>query len=220
MRLWSKEKICDAEVIKIIQEHGFPKKVFGELTLKGGLNNMQQTLKTKYLLPTKDYPTGKAVIEIIVPEHINKFSIDKNEIQILPDLNENLLIIQDKIEEPELKHALAQQLKFNNMLFEIASAEKNKPFAVKSFRFTEKDYMATQDLMSHLGKLFGYLFYKYKAEVEKEGSDEHLARARDVVAVGISQKVHKNFIEGFMEGVNEKINQNIVSRKNGATNKT
>lgn len=205
---------------ELITKNGFPKKVFGELTLKGGLNNMQQILKTKYLLPTKEFPTGKAVIEIIVPEHINKFSIDKNEIQILPDLNEKLLIIKDKIEDPELKHALDQQLKFNNMLFETASVEKNKPFAVKSFRFTERDYLATQDLMSHLGKLFGYLFYKYKTEVEKEGSDEHLAGARDAVSVGISQKVHKNFIEGFMEGINEKINQNLVSRKNGATNIT
>ena len=198
---------------EIIQEHGFPKKIFGELTLKGGLHNLQQTIKLKYLLPTKDYPTGKAVIEIIVPEHINTFSIDKNEIQILPDLNEKILVIENKIEEPELRQALAQQLKFNNMLFEIASAEKNKPHAVKSFRFTEMDYLATQDLMSHLGRLFGYLFYKYKTEIEKEGNDEHLARARDVVAVGISQKVHKNFIDGFMEGVYEKINQHLVARK-------
>ena len=202
---------------EIIQEHGFPKKIFGELTLKGGLHNFQQTIKLKYLLPTKDYPTGKAVIEIIVPDNINKFSIDKNEIQILPDLSEKLLIVEDKVEDIGLKRALAQQLKFNNMLFETASAEKNKPFAIKSFRFTERDYIATQDLMSHLGKLFGYLFYKYKTEVEKEGNDKHLAGAMNAFASGISQKVHKNFIEGFMEGVAEKLNQNIVSRKNGAS---
>lgn len=195
-----------------ITKNGFPKKVFGELTLIGGLHNLKQTLKLKYLLPTKEYPTGKAVIEIIVPDSMNSFSIDKNRLKEMPELIEKLSYIIDKLEFSEDKQLIATQINFNKSLFEDAKND-TKPYVIKSFRFTENDYVQTQDLMSHLAKLFGYLFYKYKTEIEKEGSDEHLAGARDAVAVGISQKVHKNFAEGFMEGINEKIGQKLVARQ-------
>ncbi len=78
-----------------------------------------------------------------------------------------------------------------------------QPFTVKSFRFTVKDYLLTQDLMSILAKLFGYLFYKKKYEIDQESRAIYLSKAMKTVSAGIAQKVQDNFRRGFIEGVNE-----------------
>ena len=180
----------------------FPKKLFGELKLDGGLTNLTQIIKTKYLYPTKDYPEGKAVIEIIVPDHINSFSIKKDYIKDIPERIVQLSMIIDKLQDFKDKEIIADNISFNKKLKELAENEKHS-FRTKSFRFTEKDYVKTQQLMSNLARLFGYLFYKYKNDVEKESRVEYMAQSRNAIANGMATKVQENFIQGFMEGINE-----------------
>lgn len=181
----------------------YPKKLFGEIRLKGGLNNLTQVLKTKYLLPTKEFKEGKAVIEIIVPDSIKAVSIDKEELKNIPERIEKLSLIIDNLESSEDRELVAEQITFIKKLHEKMQNTKKLPFAVKSFRFTEKDYVKTQHLMSYLARLFGYLFYKYKNEIEKTSKVEYLASSRNAYASGMSEKVYNSFINGFMEGVNE-----------------
>jgi len=188
-------------VTKQSEKPKYPKKLFGELTLKGGLNNFKQTIKTKYLLPTKGYPEGKAVIEILVPDHVKSFEVSKETVRYVPETIEKLSLILEKLEDSEDKQLIAQQINFNKELFELA--KQNKNFVVKSFRFTERDYMATQNLMSQMARLFGYLFFKYKTEIEKESRSQYLANSRNAMANGMSTKVHDSFIEGFMEDLRE-----------------
>jgi len=188
---------------ELITKNNFPKKVFGELTLKGGLNNVQQTIKIKYLLPTKDYPTGKAVIEIIVPDSINTFILSNNDLKPIMEINKELAKITYEVASDEMKQIIAQQIDFNQKLINIASDTKKKPYVVKSFRFNEKDYIETHILMSYLAQLFGYLFYKNKAEIEKENNIHHLMASRDAVASFMSENVFKKFKAGFMEGYEE-----------------
>lgn len=188
-----------------MEKKTYPKKVFGEISLKGGLNNITQILRTKYLLPTRDYPEGKAVIEIIVPDNINSVSVDKEELKNFPSIIQELSIIIDKLESADDKQIIASQIKFNKELYEKAKETKKPPFCVKSFRFTERDYVKTQILMSYLARMFGYLFYKYKNEIEKESRAEYLANSRNACANGMSNNVYNNFINGFMEGVDESI---------------
>lgn len=200
-------------MIPISSEGKYPKKVFGEIHLKGGLNNFKQILKTKYLLPTKDYPTGKAVIEILIPESSHSFSVDKDELKYIMEINDKLASILEKEPEGDNKKTLAQQMYFNSKLIKTANETKNKPFAVKSFRFNEADFPQTHALMSHLAKLFGYLFHKYKTEMEQESSDEHLIRARNIVSSTMSGNVQNEFITGFNESVNEKLEMKLIRSK-------
>ena len=188
---------------ELITKNGFPKKVFGELTLKGGLNSTSQIIKIKYLLPTKEYPTGKAVIEIIVPDSINTFILSNNDLKPIMEINRQLAMIASEIANDETKQIIAQQINFNQKLINIASDAKKKPHIAKSFRFNEKDYIETHILMSYLAQLFGYLFYKNKTEIEKENNVQHLMASRDAVATFMSENVFKKFKAGFMEGYGE-----------------
>jgi len=184
------------------EQQKFPKKVFGELKLNGGLNHLTQIIKTKYLYPTKDYPEGKAVIEIIAPDHINSFSIKKDDIKDIPERIMQLSMMMDRLQDSRDKELIADNINFNKKLMELAENEKHS-FQAKSFRFIEKDYVRTQQLMSDLAKLFGYLFYKYKNDIEKESRVEYMASSRNAIAIGMATKVRENFIQGFMEGINE-----------------
>ena len=186
-----------------MQQTIYPKKVFGELTLKGGLHNITQTIKAKYLLPTKDYPTGKAVIEINVPESINAVQLDKNSLKELPEINKRLAQITFYLDADEAKGTLSKQIEFNKMVLELAENGKKQPYVTRSFRFEEKDFVETHIVMNYFAKLFGYLFYKNKTEIEKIGSPEHLAGARNAVAGTMSKNVYENFIKGFDEGLSE-----------------
>lgn len=188
---------------ELITKNGYPKKVFGELTLKGGLNNISQTIKIKYLLPTKDYPTGKAVIEIIVPDNLNTFIISNDDLKPIMEINKELAKITYELASDEMKHIIAQQIDFNQKIISIASDTKKKHYVAKSFRFNEKDYIETHILMSYLSHLFGYLFYKNKTEIEKEANIQHLMASRDAVANFMSENVFKKFKAGFMEGYEE-----------------
>lgn len=190
----------------------YPSKEFGKLELKGGLNKFNQILKTKYLYPTKDFPTGKAVISICVPDHVNSFSVDRNELKAIVDINDKLGIMAANAKTEEEQRIFAQQMGFNSFLIRSAKAEM-KPFVTKSFRFNETDFPQTHQFLSDIARLFGYLFCKYKTEIEKQGSTEHLMAASRAVAQGDAEKVYKEFMAGFMEAMQENIDMKIVARK-------
>lgn len=112
-------------MIKITSEGKYPKKEFGEIHLKGGLNNFKQVLKTKYLLPTAEYPTGKAVIELLIPESSHSFSLDKDYIKNLSELNARLGQLTFELEDCELKSTIADQIELNKKFVEIPGDDLN-----------------------------------------------------------------------------------------------
>ena len=179
----------------------YQKRTFGEISVTGGLNSFKQTMRFKYLYPTRDYPQGKAVIELLVPEQINNILIPKDMLEKTNDQIVKLASLQLRTDNIDDKIAIGEQLKLLTAISE--GKTKAKPFAVKSFRFTEKDYMATQNMLSHLGHLFGYLFCKYKMEIEQIGSQEHLMHARNALAKTNGENVAREFMEGFMDAYNE-----------------
>ncbi len=166
----------------------YPKKEFGEIGLKGGLHNLQQVLKIKYLYPTEKFPDAKAVIEIIVPDNIKAVSIDKEELKIIPEIIKKLAPIVDKLESTEDRQIIVDQMEFNKKLFEKAKETKKPAFCVKSFRFKLGDHTKIRELITRLSKIYGYVFYKVQNEIVQESRELQLSESMKLMSGGIARR--------------------------------